>query len=98
MTETPPEFVTYQLAILLAAPASIMVGRLGVYDFPVGRYIYTGSARRNLEARIKRHLRCDKRLHWRVDYLLALPLAEVIGGRVSSVRNATSAGRVQAPS
>ena len=78
MIETSPEFVTYQLAIELAAPASIAIGRLGVYDFPAGRYIYTGSARRNLEARIARHLRSDKRLKWHIDYLLALPHAVVV--------------------
>ena len=69
--------VTYQLAITLAAPARIVVGRLGAFDFPAGRYLYTGSARRHLEARIARHLSRDKRLHWHIDYLLAEPAAEV---------------------
>ncbi|HQR50429.1 MAG TPA: hypothetical protein PKW44_02185 [Methylophilaceae bacterium] len=48
--------VSYQLAIMLDQPARLTVGRLGVFDFPAGRYVYTGSARRSLEARIARHL------------------------------------------
>lgn len=78
MLDTPPEFVTYQLAISLVAPARLTIGRLGVYDFPAGRYIYTGSAKLNLEARIARHLRRDKRFRWHIDYLLASPQAVVV--------------------
>ncbi|MDR2240657.1 MAG: GIY-YIG nuclease family protein [Zoogloeaceae bacterium] len=73
--------VTYQLRIVLDRPARLRVGRLGVFDFPAGRYVYTGSARRNLEARIARHLRKEKRLRWHIDWLLAAPAA-----RVTSVR------------
>ncbi len=71
-------FVTYQLLIHLARPARLRIGALGVYDFPAGRYVYTGSARRNFEARIARHLRRVKRLRWHIDYLLADPGAEVV--------------------
>lgn len=71
--------VTYQLQIILSAPCSIRVGRLGTFDFPAGRYAYTGSARRNLEARIARHLRADKKLRWHIDYLLASPQTSVTG-------------------
>jgi Uri superfamily endonuclease len=70
---------TYQLAITLAQPTRVSVGRLGVFDFPAGHYCYTGSARRNLEARIARHLRRDKRLRWHIDYLLAMPGVQVTG-------------------
>lgn len=77
MTGLPANPETYQLEIVLAAPARIAVGRMGVYEFPAGRYIYTGSAKRSLEARIARHLRRDKRLHWHIDYLLASPSASV---------------------
>jgi len=71
--------VSYQLAIALAVPTRITIGRLGVFDFPAGHYVYTGSARRNLETRITRHLRRDKLLHWHIDYLLTTPGAEVTG-------------------
>lgn len=49
------------------------IGRLGVFDFPAGSYVYTGSALRNFEARVRRHCSMDKKLHWHIDYLLAAP-------------------------
>ncbi|MBE7459634.1 MAG: GIY-YIG nuclease family protein [Zoogloeaceae bacterium] len=72
---------TYQLRIVVERPVRLRIGRLGVFDFPAGRYVYTGSAKRNLEARIARHLRKDKPLRWHIDWLLAAPAA-----RVASVR------------
>ncbi|MFZ2654380.1 MAG: GIY-YIG nuclease family protein [Victivallales bacterium] len=54
----------------------IRVGALGSLLFRKGFYSYTGSAMGGLEARIKRHLRKDKRLHWHIDYLLGK--AEII--------------------
>jgi Uri superfamily endonuclease len=72
---TDPGFVarTYQLLIEVAAPVRIRVGRLGDFDFPAGFYVYTGSALRNFEARVNRHLAPTKKMHWHVDYLLAAP-------------------------
>jgi hypothetical protein len=35
--------------------------------------VYTGSAKRGLDARIERHIRHDKALHWHIDYLLTSP-------------------------
>jgi Uri superfamily endonuclease len=61
---------TYQLRIEVRKPLRLQVGRLGRFDFPAGIYIYTGSAKRNLEARIARHLRREKTLRWHIDYLL----------------------------
>ncbi|MCX8048973.1 MAG: GIY-YIG nuclease family protein [Methylohalobius sp.] len=69
---------TYQLLIDLAAPQRIRIGKLGEFDFPAGRYIYTGSARRYLEARIARHLSATKKLHWHIDFLLTAATARVI--------------------
>ena len=71
--------ITYQLTIQLTSARRIEVGKLGIVDFTTGRYVYTGSALRNLEARIARHLRKDKRLHWHIDYLLAASEAKVVG-------------------
>jgi Uri superfamily endonuclease len=70
--------ISYQLAIRLAAPVRLTVGRLGTFALPAGRYLYTGSARRNMDARIARHLRQNKRMRWHIDYLLALPEASVL--------------------
>ncbi len=74
--------VTYQLMIRLHEGARIRVGRLGKFDFTAGCYVYTGSARRNLESRIARHLRREKKLRWHIDYLLNHPAAEVTDVRV----------------
>ncbi len=78
----PP--VTYQLLIEVARPLRRAIGSLGTFDFSAGRYVYTGSARRGLEARIARHLRADKTLRWHIDYLLTAPDVRVIDVKRSS--------------
>jgi Uri superfamily endonuclease len=75
--------ISYQLEIEIGKPIQIQVGRLGRFMFPAGRYVYTGSAKRNLEARIERHLRQEKRLHWHIDWLLAEPGVNVVAVRRS---------------
>jgi Uri superfamily endonuclease len=76
---TLPQAISYQLQIEIPRPLRCTIGRLGEFDFPAGRYVYTGSARRGLEARIERHLRPEKTLRWHIDYLLAAPGVRVIG-------------------
>jgi sugar fermentation stimulation protein A len=61
----------YQLYLRLRTRVRIQIGRLGAFEFPVGSYVYTGSALNGLERRIARHRRREKRLHWHIDYLLA---------------------------
>lgn len=73
----------YQLTIRVTRAVRVRIGRLGKFTFPAGRYVYTGSARRNLEARIARHLRKDKAMHWHIDWLLSAPGVEVVGVRRS---------------
>lgn len=70
-------FRTYQLHIRLSQPLCLQIGRLGEFDFPAGVYVYTGSAKRNFEGRIARHMRRDKALRWHIDYLLAAMEARV---------------------
>jgi Uri superfamily endonuclease len=60
----------YQLVIRLRSGRDISVGHLGRFSFPAGYYVYTGSAKHGLEARIARHMRRRKRMWWHVDYLL----------------------------
>jgi sugar fermentation stimulation protein A len=60
----------YQLYLYLPKPARLKVGRLGVFLFPAGRYVYTGSALGGLARRLARHQRREKTLHWHIDYLL----------------------------
>ena len=68
---------SYQLHILLTKNIELQVGALGKFRFPAGRYIYTGSAKRNLQARIKRHLSKEKKLRWHIDYLLQQPSVSI---------------------
>lgn len=93
--------ITYQLLIEVARPVAVAVGRFGVCRFPAGRYIYTGSAKRHLEARIARHLRADKKLHWHIDYLLTAPGVAIIEVRRSAETecslNRTTAGQIVVP-
>lgn len=70
--------VSYQLKITVARTIRCRIGALGTCEFPAGNYVYTGSARRNLEARIARHLRRSKPLRWHVDYLLAAPGVKIV--------------------
>jgi Uri superfamily endonuclease len=70
--------VSYQLTITVARPLTVTVGRLGTFHLQAGRYVYTGSARRNLEARIARHLRREKTLRWHIDYLLTAPGVRIV--------------------
>ena len=61
---------TYQLHIEVEENILITIGRLGEFFFPSGRYVYTGSARMHLNARLLRHLSQAKTLRWHIDYLL----------------------------
>ncbi|MDR0379956.1 MAG: GIY-YIG nuclease family protein [Candidatus Accumulibacter sp.] len=70
------------MLIEVATPVRVVVGRLGEFEFPAGLYVYTGSARRNFEARVRRHLSSTKKMRWHVDYLLAAP-----GVRVREVKH-----------
>ena len=74
--ETPPD--CYQLVIYLKRRRQIKVGALGNFVFKAGYYIYSGSAKRNLQARLARHCRKQKPLRWHIDNLTSLPEASVI--------------------
>jgi Uri superfamily endonuclease len=69
--------MTYLLCIKVDEDLEVTVGRLGLMNFKRGLYIYVGSAKRNLAARIKRHLGRNKKIFWHVDYLLSRKAAEV---------------------
>lgn len=61
---------SYHLVLRLAEKCVLRVGALGDITFPSGYYVYTGSAIRGLEARVRRHLSGARRRHWHIDYLL----------------------------
>lgn len=60
----------YQLLIYLSKPTRVRIGKKGTFGFPRGYYVYTGSAKNGLAARVERHLRKKKKHFWHVDYLL----------------------------
>jgi len=74
---TAQRAISYQLVIEVPAMLRVRIGKLGEFEFAAGSYVYTGSARRNLEARIARHARVEKRLRWHIDYLLAAPSVRI---------------------
>ena len=61
---------SYQLLIKVTKDIDLKVGKLGRFIFLVGSYVYTGSAKTNIDKRIERHLCKEKKLHWHIDYLL----------------------------
>jgi Uri superfamily endonuclease len=60
----------YVLIIEVNKDTSLNVGALGKSTFKKGLYAYIGSAQNDLEHRVKRHVRKEKRKFWHVDYLL----------------------------
>ncbi len=60
---------SYILLLELEEPVTIDVGGLGKQCFPAGYYAYVGSAIRNPDSRLMRHLRSSKKKRWHVDYL-----------------------------
>jgi Uri superfamily endonuclease len=67
----------YALIIRINEDTCINVGAIGETHFKKGTYVYVGSAQINLERRVKRHLRREKRLFWHVDYLLNSGAAKI---------------------
>jgi Uri superfamily endonuclease len=67
----------YSLIIDLKLKKTVRVGKLGEAIFPTGTYIYTGSAMKGLGARLKRHCRRKKKIHWHIDHLLTLREARI---------------------
>ncbi|MFQ5957331.1 MAG: DUF123 domain-containing protein [Candidatus Brocadiales bacterium] len=64
----------YLLTAELKKGCRLKVGSLGRHIFPMGFYLYVGSAQRNLIQRLRRHVSGQsngKKLHWHIDYLLA---------------------------
>lgn len=93
--------ISYQLHISVGHPLNLTIGRLGHFSFPAGKYIYTGSARRHLEARIARHLRHKKILRWHIDWLLTAPGVRIVAVTRSKFKecalNQRTAGRTLVP-
>jgi Uri superfamily endonuclease len=78
----------YVLMARVSRLQTCRIGRLGEFAIPAGFYAYVGSAHGpgGLAARVGRHLRVDKRLHWHIDYLLPAIVIEEVWGAVSARR------------
>ena len=61
----------YLLVLKLKRRCVLTVGSLGEIRFDSGWYVSVGSGKRNLSARIARHHRRRKKVHWHIDFLLA---------------------------
>ena len=77
---------SYQLFINSSQNIEIQIGRLALFTFTKGTYVYTGSAKINIDKRIARHLSKDKNLHWHIDYLLANEQTNIIKVTKSELR------------
>jgi Uri superfamily endonuclease len=64
---------TYAILLYVSRATRLEIGKLGAFDFPRGYYVYVGSARGagGLRARVTRHWRASKKLHWHIDSLRA---------------------------
>lgn len=61
---------SYLLLIKLNEDRNIKYGIRKNNLFKKGYYVYVGSALNNLEKRIQRHLRSNKKKHWNIDFFL----------------------------
>jgi Uri superfamily endonuclease len=77
---------SYVLFIPVAQRVDLTIGRLGPVSLTPGLYAYSGSALRGLRARLARHLRSEKTIHWHVDYLLAITPASAVFVHLGSER------------
>ncbi len=68
---------TYVLLIEILKGLNVYVGRLKDVHFEKGFYLYVGSAKRGLKARIERHLSRKKNIFWHIDYLLSSNQAKI---------------------
>lgn len=58
----------YAVCYKVESPLALQIGKLGLMEFEPGHYAYVGSAKVNMQARVDRHARKEKKLRWHVDY------------------------------
>lgn len=93
MENLPSLAGTYALHLNLPAAVTLKIGKMGVFSFPRGDYVYLGSAfgPGGLRARLGRHLRGRGKLHWHIDCLRAV--ASIVGFHFAQHRrDSTHAG------
>jgi Uri superfamily endonuclease len=67
----PPSKGVYMLILGLSVRKNILTGKLGLFSFPKGFYIYIGSASGlgGIRGRLKHHFNISVKPHWHIDYL-----------------------------
>jgi len=70
-TSLPKTVGSYALLLFLPRRTTLTVGRLGSMAFKRGYYLYLGSAfgPGGIRARVRRHLKNEKKHYWHIDYL-----------------------------
>ena len=64
----------YVLVLQLARPVTLRIATLPSAEIGPGCYAYVGNAHGpgGIRARVRRHLRPDKKIHWHIDHLTAV--------------------------
>lgn len=78
MNDVSNNYATYCLHIKITKKITLKIGKLATFQFPEGVYLYCGSARKNFDSRVSRHISKSKKLHWHIDYLLSSKFAKII--------------------
>lgn len=80
----PALYGAYVLFIDLDTPLTLDIPTLPPWVFKPGRYAYCGSAYGpgGIEARVRRHLRPEKAVHWHVDHVTGAGRVTDAGARV----------------
>ncbi len=68
---------TYLLEIHAVKPFEIKAKKFLGVKFPEGYYYYSGSAQKNYEGRLQRHIKPFKRIHWHIDHLTTVPTNKI---------------------
>lgn len=74
---TDIESGTYILELHANSDFSLKIKKFSKITFPTGYYYYSGSAQKNLNSRITRHTRKDKKIYWHIDHLTIHPEIEL---------------------
>jgi sugar fermentation stimulation protein A len=72
----------YVFLLRLKSASTLTVGALGEHHFPPGWYMYTGSAKKNLQKRVERHWSVKSKRRWHFDYLSTALDSEPVGAIV----------------
>ncbi len=79
-SEIPPQKGSYVLVVYVYDPIPVMT-KYGQKVISPGLYAYVGSAfgPGGLRARVSRHFRREKKIHWHIDWITANPRSQVVG-------------------